>query len=121
MHMLVCSLRLNNLPTRFLDSIRHYMSNTTLGRLFLFNGLFDEELIFRVNEYVSFYNSLAICFGFVHGCSTLNVVTLAGDEAANGNESSWSMDCSTVVRVKTLHISSPILAAKSPFFYKVGL
>lgn len=44
-HMLVCSLRLNNLPTRFLDSIRHYMSNTTLGRLFLFNGLFDEELV----------------------------------------------------------------------------
>lgn len=43
--MLVCSLRLNNLPTRFLDSIRHYMSNTTLGRLFLFNGLFDEELV----------------------------------------------------------------------------
>ncbi|ESR58146.1 BTB/POZ domain-containing protein POB1 [Citrus sinensis] len=41
------------------------------------------------------------------------------DEAANGNESSWSMDCSTVVRVKTLHISSPILAAKSPFFYKL--
>jgi hypothetical protein len=29
------------------------------------------------------------------------------------------MDCSTVVRIKTLHISSPILAAKSPFFYKV--
>lgn len=44
-HMLVCSLRLNNLPMRFLDSIRHYMSNTTLGRLFLFNGLFDEEFV----------------------------------------------------------------------------
>ncbi|KAJ4728176.1 BTB/POZ domain-containing POB1-like protein [Melia azedarach] len=43
----------------------------------------------------------------------------SGDEAVNGNESSWSMDCSTVVRVKTLHISSPILAAKSPFFYKL--
>jgi hypothetical protein len=43
----------------------------------------------------------------------------ADDEAGDGNESSWSMDCSTVVRVKTLHISSPILAAKSPFFYKV--
>lgn len=42
-----------------------------------------------------------------------------GDEGANSNESDWSMDCSTVVRVKTLHISSPILAAKSPFFYKV--
>ncbi|GKU96735.1 hypothetical protein SLEP1_g9937 [Rubroshorea leprosula] len=43
----------------------------------------------------------------------------SGDEAANSNESSWSMDCSTVLRVKTLHISSPILAAKSPFFYKL--
>ncbi|KAJ6404311.1 hypothetical protein OIU84_012481 [Salix udensis] len=43
----------------------------------------------------------------------------SGDEAADDNESSWSMDCSTVVRVKTLHISSPILAAKSPFFYKL--
>ncbi|GAB2293256.1 hypothetical protein Dimus_027461 [Dionaea muscipula] len=29
------------------------------------------------------------------------------------------MDCSSVLRVKTLHISSPILAARSPFFYKV--
>lgn len=29
------------------------------------------------------------------------------------------MDCSKVVRVIELHISSPILAAKSPFFYKV--
>ncbi|KAJ6710371.1 BTB/POZ DOMAIN-CONTAINING PROTEIN POB1 ISOFORM X1 [Salix koriyanagi] len=43
----------------------------------------------------------------------------SGDEDADDNESSWSMDCSTVVRVKTLHISSPILAAKSPFFYKL--
>nr|GME00480.1 BTB/POZ domain-containing protein POB1-like [Ipomoea batatas] len=29
------------------------------------------------------------------------------------------MDCSNVLRVKTIHISSPILAAKSPFFYKL--
>uniref|UniRef100_A0A2P2L958 Atpob1 n=2 Tax=Rhizophora mucronata TaxID=61149 RepID=A0A2P2L958_RHIMU len=42
----------------------------------------------------------------------------SGDEAADGNESNWNMDGS-VVRVKTLHISSPILAAKSPFFYKL--
>ncbi|XWS35853.1 hypothetical protein CRYUN_Cryun20dG0032400 [Craigia yunnanensis] len=45
--------------------------------------------------------------------------TRSGDEDANSNDSSWSMDCSTVLRVKTLHISSPILAAKSPFFYKL--
>ncbi|XP_010251563.1 PREDICTED: BTB/POZ domain-containing protein POB1 isoform X2 [Nelumbo nucifera] len=43
----------------------------------------------------------------------------SGDEAAHSNESSWSMDCSTVLRVRTIHISSPILAAKSPFFYKL--
>ncbi|KAG4938098.1 hypothetical protein JHK84_044347 [Glycine max] len=45
----------------------------------------------------------------------------SGDEATNSNDSDWSMDCSAgaVVRVKTLHISSPILAAKSPFFYKL--
>ncbi|GMH17285.1 hypothetical protein Nepgr_019126 [Nepenthes gracilis] len=42
-----------------------------------------------------------------------------GNEAAHSDDSSWSMDCSTVVRVKILHISSPILAAKSPFFYKL--
>ncbi|XP_057969290.1 BTB/POZ domain-containing protein POB1-like isoform X1 [Malania oleifera] len=42
-----------------------------------------------------------------------------GDEPTHSNDSSWSMDFSTVLRVKTLHISSPILAAKSPFFYKL--
>ncbi|KAG2677120.1 hypothetical protein I3843_12G086200 [Carya illinoinensis] len=41
------------------------------------------------------------------------------DEAGPSNDSSLSMDCSTVLRVKTLHISSPILAAKSPYFYKL--
>ncbi|XP_021748398.1 BTB/POZ domain-containing protein POB1-like [Chenopodium quinoa] len=43
----------------------------------------------------------------------------SGDEGANSNDSSWSMECSTIVNVQTLHISSPILAAKSPFFYKL--
>ncbi|GMH20031.1 hypothetical protein Nepgr_021872 [Nepenthes gracilis] len=41
-----------------------------------------------------------------------------GNEAAHSDDSSWSMDYSTVVRVKILHISSPILAAKSSLFYK---
>lgn len=44
-----------------------------------------------------------------------------GDEAEDGNESNWSMECSPILEVKTLHISSPILAAKSPFFYKVNI
>ncbi|KAI8545018.1 hypothetical protein RHMOL_Rhmol07G0010500 [Rhododendron molle] len=49
----------------------------------------------------------------------MNEESPSGDEAANSNDSNWSMDCSTVLTVKTLHISSPILAAKSPFFYKL--
>ena len=44
---------------------------------------------------------------------------LIGDEEDTSSEPSWGMDCSKVVRVIELHISSPILAAKSPFFYKV--
>ncbi|GFP95135.1 BTB/POZ domain-containing protein pob1 [Phtheirospermum japonicum] len=43
----------------------------------------------------------------------------SGDEAASSDDSNWSEDGSRVLRVKTLHISSPILAAKSPFFYKL--
>ncbi|MFS7942883.1 putative chromatin remodeling & transcription regulator BTB-POZ family [Helianthus anomalus] len=43
----------------------------------------------------------------------------SGDEGANDVDSNWSMECSKVLRVETLHISSPILAAKSPFFYKL--
>nr|XP_043624378.1 BTB/POZ domain-containing protein POB1-like [Erigeron canadensis] len=41
------------------------------------------------------------------------------DEGANDTDVKWNMECSTVVRVKTIHISSPILAARSPFFYKL--
>ncbi|KAL9228884.1 hypothetical protein vseg_004415 [Gypsophila vaccaria] len=44
---------------------------------------------------------------------------VSGDEGVNSNDSSWSMECTPVLRVQTLHISSPILAAKSPFFYKL--
>ncbi|CAL5360156.1 unnamed protein product [Camellia sinensis] len=42
-----------------------------------------------------------------------------GDEAPHSNNLCWNVECSTVLRVKTIHISSPILAAKSPFFYKL--
>ncbi|XP_031377581.1 BTB/POZ domain-containing protein POB1-like isoform X2 [Punica granatum] len=45
--------------------------------------------------------------------------TPTGEEAPNSSDPLLAMDCSTVLRVKTLHISSPILAAKSPFFYKL--
>ncbi|KAM5572282.1 BTB/POZ domain-containing protein [Rosa sericea] len=48
-----------------------------------------------------------------------SVRNYVNDEAAGSNDSSWIWDCSTVLRVETIHISSPILAAKSPFFYKL--
>ncbi|XP_031504253.1 BTB/POZ domain-containing protein POB1-like isoform X2 [Nymphaea colorata] len=49
------------------------------------------------------------------------------DESPQGGEdgllkySSWSnsMDCSLVMRVREMHISSAVLARKSPFFYKL--
>ncbi|CAF2124188.1 unnamed protein product [Brassica napus] len=48
---------------------------------------------------------------------------LSGDDDDDDDASSepnWGMDHSAVVNnVKELHISSPILAAKSPFFYKL--
>ncbi|CAN1743731.1 BTB/POZ domain-containing protein POB1 [Linum perenne] len=43
----------------------------------------------------------------------------AGDETPTGSEYGGRMGCSTVLRVNTIYISSPILAAKSPFFYKL--
>lgn len=46
-------------------------------------------------------------------------IVFIGDEAANSDDLDCDMDTSRVLRVRTLHISSPILAAKSPFFYKV--
>ncbi|KAJ6946149.1 BTB/POZ domain-containing protein POB1-like isoform X1 [Populus alba x Populus x berolinensis] len=44
-----------------------------------------------------------------------------GDAAGPSSDSSWSMDCSTVLRVKSVHISSAILAAKSLFFHELFL
>ncbi|XP_029119096.1 BTB/POZ domain-containing protein POB1 isoform X2 [Elaeis guineensis] len=41
-----------------------------------------------------------------------------GDDSQS-NDSTWSMECSHVLRVKSIYISSAILAAKSPFFYKL--
>ncbi|EPS73437.1 hypothetical protein M569_01319, partial [Genlisea aurea] len=41
-----------------------------------------------------------------------------GKNVGNGNCTSSLMDC-LPIRVKAIHISSPILAAKSPFFYKL--
>uniref|UniRef100_A0A6M2F1P3 BTB domain-containing protein n=1 Tax=Populus davidiana TaxID=266767 RepID=A0A6M2F1P3_9ROSI len=44
-----------------------------------------------------------------------------GDAAGPSSDSSWSMDCSTVLRVRCIYISSAILAAKSLFFHKLFL
>lgn len=45
----------------------------------------------------------------------------SGDEAevAHSGDANLNSHRNVVVRVRTLHISSPILAAKSPFFYKL--
>ncbi|KAL3499274.1 hypothetical protein ACH5RR_038367 [Cinchona calisaya] len=43
----------------------------------------------------------------------------ADDEYTESNDSSSDTDCSSDLQVKTIHISSPILAARSPFFYKL--
>lgn len=50
-----------------------------------------------------------------------NTVAMLSSPAADdcGHGPSWGMDCSTLVNVRTIHISSAILAAKSPFFYKL--
>uniref|UniRef100_A0A1D1Y897 BTB/POZ domain-containing protein POB1 n=1 Tax=Anthurium amnicola TaxID=1678845 RepID=A0A1D1Y897_9ARAE len=43
----------------------------------------------------------------------------SGIEADQSNDSSWNMDGSTVMQAKSIFISSAILAAKSPFFFKL--
>lgn len=43
----------------------------------------------------------------------------AGDDGGAASGGSWSMDTAVVLSSKTVHISSAILAAKSPYFYKV--
>jgi hypothetical protein len=45
---------------------------------------------------------------------------LAGDDG-QGIDSSWTVVGTPVLRVKTIYISSAILAAKSPFFFKVSV
>ncbi|GLU05908.1 hypothetical protein SLE2022_229810 [Rubroshorea leprosula] len=49
----------------------------------------------------------------------LNQTADDDDDDGHVHFSSRNMDCSTVLRVRNIHISSPILAAKSPFFYKL--
>ncbi|KAK1377136.1 BTB/POZ domain-containing protein POB1-like [Heracleum sosnowskyi] len=43
----------------------------------------------------------------------------AGDESIQGKDARWNREGPTVLRVNSIHISSPILAAKSPFFYRL--
>ncbi|KAL5727141.1 Boi protein [Ranunculus cassubicifolius] len=43
----------------------------------------------------------------------------SGEALQSNNILGWNTDCPMVVRVRTIHISSPILAARSPFFYKL--
>ncbi|KAK1320896.1 BTB/POZ domain-containing protein POB1 [Acorus calamus] len=43
----------------------------------------------------------------------------SGDEGTHSNESSWSMECTSILKVKTIYVCSAILAEKSPFFLKL--
>ncbi|CAL9764939.1 unnamed protein product [Musa acuminata subsp. burmannicoides] len=43
----------------------------------------------------------------------------SGDEPSRHSGSSWSMDSPPVISIKSLSVSSTILSAKSPFFYKL--
>jgi hypothetical protein len=51
-------------------------------------------------------------------CLTMVTWFLAADDEP-GFDSSWAVVGTPVLRVKTIYISSAILAAKSPFFFKV--
>uniref|UniRef100_K3XW59 BTB domain-containing protein n=1 Tax=Setaria italica TaxID=4555 RepID=K3XW59_SETIT len=48
-----------------------------------------------------------------------NLTSAIKCEDGESSDSSWSMECTQVLRVKSIYISSAILAAKSPFFYKL--
>ncbi|ERM97792.1 hypothetical protein AMTR_s00116p00129170 [Amborella trichopoda] len=56
--------------------------------------------------------------GYLLHCLCRGEVADDDDEVADDDVSTWSKDCSTVLRVKKLHINSAILALKSPFFHK---
>jgi hypothetical protein len=51
-------------------------------------------------------------------CLTMVTLSLAVDDE-HGIDSSWTVVSTPVLRVNTIYISSAILAAKSPFFFKV--
>lgn len=72
--------------------------------------------------YICIWAALYFSFEFQTGCCAKFEISWKfslGDEAALIDDSSWSMDHSTVLEVKTVYICSAILAGKSPFFIKV--
>ncbi|XP_048320092.1 BTB/POZ domain-containing protein POB1 isoform X2 [Ziziphus jujuba] len=81
----------------------------------------DEQILPDTEDVVAYENQDEEPVAMVEESPASAGITLnlLGEEAAHSKDSSWSMDGSTVLKVKTMHISSPILAAKSPFFYKL--
>ncbi|XP_020522005.1 BTB/POZ domain-containing protein POB1 isoform X4 [Amborella trichopoda] len=73
----------------------------------------------NIEDGVTYENQDEEDFAMVESPSGFAMLTSPNDEAAHSSDSSSSMDCSTVLRVTKIHISSAILAAKSPFFYKL--
>lgn len=85
-------------------------------------------LLFFRFTYINYY-IVSFSFPFIsHFCFEMLLVVyelrdrhgiISGFDPAHRGDFSWARDHPKDVEVKTLHISSPILAAKSPFFYKV--
>ncbi|CAL5053054.1 unnamed protein product [Urochloa decumbens] len=75
----------------------------------------DDFVLFQV-----YYCLLARCrsIGLANLFNCIAVVRHVGEDGES-SDSSWSMECTQVLRVKSIYISSAILAAKSPFFYKL--
>lgn len=72
--------------------------------------------------FLAIFDSRALLVGcssvlFICSCNW-KLYIFVGDDSQS-NDSTWSMECAHALRVKSIYISSAILAAKSPFFYKV--
>ena len=87
---------------------------------------FNQRGIFLILFYSIIFSFVVTCMQALaiaplkqHSVCMIGCFNCVGDAAGPSSDSSWSMDCSTILRVKCIYISSAILAAKSLFFHKV--
>ncbi|CAI0444653.1 unnamed protein product [Linum tenue] len=83
--------------------------------------LVEDLSIPQTEETLAYDNQDEEAVAMMEDCGADGVLPLneQGVDSPCDSESGWSRDSSAVLRVSTIHISSPILAAKSPFFYKL--